>query len=235
MLLNCDVFHETCTFRPLEFSLSKKFHKIMNLGHVEETHIFLRHDGIEISPTTLIPPPLPENTKQVRIDHPAADDIGGDSSAVAVEIAVASEADGYAVLTYVLSVVDDDGGGGGGGSGGNSSSASGLEDDDQGEDGQGGLVAALNAALRGRTTDGCICVATQVEDDVGGDGGSYDCSACQDGGAFSTASSVSTPRGGYDLLSRSSGQPPISVFAAAESQGDDDMFWGSFAGGEVRC
>lgn len=145
----------------------------------------------------------------MKIDHPAGDD-NEDSSTITVEVDVASEADGYAVLTYVLSVVE-----------GSSS---------EGE--RQGLAAALNEALAGRTTDGCLCVAIPVIDDGGG---GYDCSACEEGGAFSTALSISTLQGGYDLLSTESspGRSPVSLFDSADSEGDDDMFWSDFAGGKA--
>lgn len=173
--------------------------------------------------STSPPPPPPPKKKQVKIDHPAADD-SADSSTVTVEIVVDSEADGYAVLTYVLSVVE------GSSSGGSSSTGAG--------DGLGrGLTSALNEALQGRTTDGCLCVAVPApnggDDDAGGR--AYDCSACEEGGTFSTASSVTTSNGRYDLLSadRDSGRSPVSVFDSADSRGDDDMFWGGFAGGRA--
>lgn len=155
----------------------------------------------------------------MKIDHPAAEinnneDDSSSSSTVTVEVDVASEADGYAVLTYILSVVE-----------GSSSEG----------DGQG-LATALNEALEGRTTDGCLCVAVPVTggDGVGG-GGGYDCSACEEGGAFSTDLSITTLQGGYNLLSTESspGWSPVSVFDSADSRGDDDMFWNDLAGGKV--
>lgn len=165
--------------------------------------------------------PLPPTTttKQVKIDHPAAAD-NVDSSTVTVEIVVASEADGYAVLTYVLSVaegssISSSSTGAGGGSG-------------------RGLSSALNEALQGRTTENCLCVAVPLPDGGGG-GGGFDCSACEEGGEFSTVRSTTTSQGRYDLFSteRGSGRSPVSVFDSADSRGDDDMFWGDFAGGRA--
>ncbi|CAM9340391.1 unnamed protein product, partial [Hapterophycus canaliculatus] len=160
--------------------------------------------------------------KIARTEGDDGDGDGSNGSTITTEIVVASEADGYAVLTYIISV-------GEGSSGGSSGSAG-------AGDGQG-LTAALNEALQGRTTDGCICVAVEAS----AEGGGYDCSACEEGGAFSAALSVTTSQqsggNGYDLLStdRSSGQPPVSVFGSADSEGvdDDDMFWSDFAGGKA--
>ena len=175
-------------------------------------------------PLPRLPCPPPKKTReQVKIDHPAAAD-NVDSSTVTVEIVVASEADGYAVLTYVLSAVEGSSSSGGGGGGGSSTGA--------GVEPGGGLTSALNEALQGRTTTNCLCVAAPLSDDGGG-GGGYDCSACEEGAAFSTARSVTTSR--YDLLSadRDSGRSPVSVFDSGDSSGDDDMFWGGFAGGRA--
>lgn len=150
----------------------------------------------------------------MKIDHPAADTTNNEddsSSTVTVEVDVASEADGYAVLTYILSVVE-----------GSSSE----------EDGQG-LATALNEALERRTTDGCLCVA--IPDTGDGVGGGYDCSACEEGGAFSTDLSITTLQGGYNLLSTESspGRSPVSLFDSTDSRGDDDMFWNDFSGGKA--
>lgn len=71
----------------------------------------------------------------MRIERSTAKD--DSASSVTVEIPVSSEADGYAVLTYVFAVIE-----------GSSASS------DQ------GLADALNDALSARTTDGCECVAT---------------------------------------------------------------------------
>lgn len=168
--------------------------------------------------------PLPNKTQQVKIDHPAAAE-NVDSSTITVEIVVASEADGYAVLTYVLSSVEGSSSSSGAGGAGSSTGA--------GVEPGGSLTSALNEALQGRTTTNCLCVAVPLPDDGGG--GGYDCSACEEGAAFSTARSVTTSHGRYDLLSadRDSGRSPVSVFDSADSSGDDDMFWGGFAGGRA--
>lgn len=88
-----------------------------------------------------------------------------------------------------------------------------------------GLTAALNTALASRTTDGCDCVATS--------GNAYDCSACEEGGAFSTAESITSLQGGYDLLSTDgSGGSPVSVFAPDDSEREGANFWSDFTGGK---
>lgn len=125
-------------------------------------------------------------------------------SRVTVEISVDSETHGYAVLTYVIAVVD-----------GSSATA------------DTGLAAALNDALQSRYTDGCECVATPTSAEP------YDCSACEEGGEFLTAESIATVQGGYDLLStEGAGKAPVSVFAPDETDGDDDLFWNDVAGGQ---
>lgn len=131
--------------------------------------------------------------------------VSDNDSTVTVEIAVGSETDGYAVLTYILSVVE----------GSSAASSSG---------GRVGLTEALNAALESRTTTGCICVAVSS---------AYDCSACEEGAQFSAVGSVKTVQGGYDLLSAgNSGHSPVSALESVESEGDDDAFWNDFAGGK---
>lgn len=73
---------------------------------------------------------------QVKVARSAEeDDEGHFSSTVTVEIPVASEADGYAVLTYVLAIVEG---------------SSTTTDRD--------LTVALNDALSRRTVDGCECI-----------------------------------------------------------------------------
>ena len=123
------------------------------------------------------------------------------SSSVSVEISVASEADGYAVVTYVNAVAEG-------------SSASADE----------GLAAALNSALQSRTTEDCRCVAT--------DNGGYDCSACEEGEAFSTVESIATAQGNYNLFSvEGSGRSPVSVLGLVAADTRDDGVWDDFPGG----
>lgn len=111
------------------------------------------------------------------------------------------------MLTYVIAVVD-----------GSSAAA------------DAGLALALNDALQSRFTDGCVCVATPTS------GEPYDCSACEEGGAFATVESISTAQGGYDLLStEGAGKAAASVFASDDTEDDDDLFWNDVTGGkEIR-
>lgn len=56
---------------------------------------------------------------------------------------------------------------------------------------------------------------------------SYDCSACEEGGAFSTVEAISCSKGDYDLLSTSNyGDIPTSVFADDDDAGDSEFGFG---------
>lgn len=60
----------------------------------------------------------------------------------------------------------------------------------------------------------------------------YDCSGCDEGGRFATAESISTSKGGYDLLSKDSvgKSPPISVLGRSRGGRDGSGLGGGLLG-----
>ncbi|CAM9140425.1 unnamed protein product [Choristocarpus tenellus] len=140
-----------------------------------------------------------DSTVVVKIDRTASTTSSSSSSSststfeastVTVEISVPSESDGFAVMTYILSISEGD--------------QDELDDPVTAEASMAGALALkeeLNDVLLGLRTNGCVCVAPGAATNDDSISTVYDCGGCEDGTMFSEVQKVSTDTGAFDLYS----------------------------------
>ena len=149
------------------------------------------------------PSSTPARPDQVKIDRSEAatgDDVDR-SSSVLVEISVASEADGYAVVMYANAVAEG-------------SSASADE----------GLAAALNSALQSRTTEDCRCVAID-----NGDYDCSACGEGEAFSTVESIATAQGNYNLFSV--EGSGRSPVSALGLFATDTRDDGAWDDFPGG----